>query len=140
MDSTSTLASAKADVFGKDPTLGTDGQPLERGVGSPWHRSAHIAKAHYYAADAWALCDGLVANARAGLAIAEKISAAVKASIEAAAAAKSEQFVIDLPAGRFPPSVPPSPATDGTQLGTTGPTPIVPAENPTLSFAGTPGS
>jgi hypothetical protein len=93
MDSTSTLAAAKTAVFGTDPVLGTDGQPLERGVGSAWHRAEHISKAHFHAATAWAACDDLVSAAKSLLASAEKISAACKASIEAAAVAKDEQPV-----------------------------------------------
>jgi hypothetical protein len=90
MESTATLVKARTDVFGKDPALGTDGQPLERGVGSHWHRAEHIAKAHFHAADAWAGCDDLVSLAKQQVVIAQRITAAVKASIEAAAAAKQE--------------------------------------------------
>lgn len=90
MDSTATLAAAKTDVFGKDPVLGTDGQPLERGVGSPWARADHIKKARFHAAYAWAGTDDLVSSAKALLATAEKIAAASKASIEAAAKADEE--------------------------------------------------
>lgn len=90
MDSHKTLATARQDVFGKDPVLGTDGLPLERGVGSHWHRSHHIQKAHYHAAAAWAGTDDLVSSAKALLATAEKIAAAAKASIEAAALARDD--------------------------------------------------
>jgi len=90
MDSASTLATAKTAVFGKDPALTPDGQPLERGVGSAWHRAEHINKANFHAATAWALCDELVSTAKALLATAEKISAAAKLGSESATAAKAE--------------------------------------------------
>lgn len=128
MDSTSTFAQAKSAVFGPSPALGTDGQPLERGVGSRWHRADHIAKANFHAANAWSLCDGLVSQAKALLATAETIAAASKASIEAAQAAKAEQTIVasaqspDYPVPILPPPTEPPP----------------PAVNHTLDFAAVP--
>lgn len=93
MDSTSTLATAKADVFGDKPVLGTDGQPLERGVGSPWHRADHLQKARFHAATAWDAAGEMVSLVKQLTAVADRISAAMKASVEAAQAAKDEPAV-----------------------------------------------
>lgn len=94
MDSTSTLAAARTDVFGKDPVLGTDGLPLERGVGSHWQRAEHIVKARFHAATAWDAAGELVGQAKAILAVAERVAAASKASVEAAALAKTDVPIV----------------------------------------------
>jgi len=138
MDSTSTLAAAKTAVFGQDPALGPDGQPLERGVGSHWHRAASIAKAHFHAAEAWASCDALVASAKALLANAERISAAVKASIEAAQAAKGEQPVPTDPAALVDiRSLPPLPAAAPDPDKTLEQQRVAPFKDTTLDFTST---
>lgn len=89
MESHDTLAAVMKNIFGDAPVLDPDGEPMEKGIGSPYHAMSPAARAHYHAARAYALTDDLVAQARALLATATKLAAANKAAVDSAAAAST---------------------------------------------------
>lgn len=84
------FADAKKDAYGDKPALDAKGEPLEKGVGSPYARLSLAGKAHLFAAEAYAAADAVVAAAKhlaeAGLKLAEHN----KRAVDAAAACKAE--------------------------------------------------
>lgn len=86
--SNTTLERTKTEVFGENPALGRDGEPLERGRGSAFEAASPAAKAHFHAASAHAAADEVAMLARQLAAAATKLGDALKATVDAADAAK----------------------------------------------------
>lgn len=79
---------SEAEVFGRDPVRGRDGEPLERGAGSAYAAQSPAAKAHFHAVAAHAQVDEVLALAKQLTDAAAKLGLASKAAVDAAQACK----------------------------------------------------